>query len=74
MFKELPAWGFYIRHAEGINLENVTLICEKEDYRTAIVLDDVKDAEFDHIKVSEPGTKKEEIFMYHSEDIRVNEE
>jgi len=74
MFKELPAWGFYIRHAEGINFENVTLICEKEDYRTAIVLDDVKDAEFDHIKVSEPGTKKEEIFMCHSEDIRVKEE
>ena len=23
-FKELPAWGFYIRHAEGITFDNVT--------------------------------------------------
>ncbi|MBN1107803.1 MAG: glycoside hydrolase, partial [Bacteroidales bacterium] len=41
MFKELPAWGFFIRHARNISFENVALICERKDYRTAIVLDDV---------------------------------
>ncbi len=29
MFKELPAWGFYIRHAKGISFENVVLVCLK---------------------------------------------
>jgi hypothetical protein len=66
MFKELPAWGFYIRHAKGISFENVTLICDKEDYRTAVVLDDVKGISFKGLKVKEPGAKKEPIFQYKS--------
>jgi len=63
MFKELPAWGFYIRHAKRISFENVTLICEKKDYRTAIVLDDVKGMFFKDLEVNEPdGEDKEPIF------------
>jgi len=73
MFKELPAWGFYIRHAEGIEFENVKLVCEKEDYRRAIVLDDVKDAEFKSLNVNEPGPKKAKVFSYQSESIRTEE-
>ena len=30
MFKELPAWGFYIRHAKGITFENVTITIAKK--------------------------------------------
>ena len=37
-FRELPAWGFYIRHAKGVTLENVELIAQKPDYRPAVVL------------------------------------
>jgi len=69
MFKELPAWGFYIRHASGITMENVKLVCDKKDYRTAVVLDDVHGAYFRSLKVSEPGSKKESIFSYRSSDI-----
>ena len=69
MFKELPAWGFYIRHASGITMENVKLVCDKKDYRTAVVLDDVHGAYFRNLKVSEPGSKKESIFSYRSSDI-----
>ncbi|MBN2173701.1 MAG: glycoside hydrolase, partial [Bacteroidales bacterium] len=72
MFKELPAWGFYIRHAEGIHFENVTLSCEKKDYRTAIVLDDVHNATFKSLKVEEPGNKKEPLFSKNSTKIEVN--
>jgi len=66
MFKELPAWGFYVRHAKGISFENVLLICEKKDYRTAVVLDDVAGATFKALKVSEPGTGKPPVFSYKS--------
>jgi len=66
MFKELPAWGFYIRHAKGITFESVTLVCEKKDYRTAVVLDDVHEASFKGLKVSEPGTRKEPVYSYKS--------
>ena len=61
MFKELPAWGFYIRHAKGITFENVKLFCEKKDYRTAIVLDDVKGAKIKTLKINEPGNRKEPV-------------
>jgi hypothetical protein len=69
MFKELPAWGFYIRHAGGITMENVKLVCDKKDYRTAIVLDDVTGASFSELKVSEPGGKKEQVFHFRSTGI-----
>lgn len=71
MFKELPAWGFYIRHAENISFKNVSLIAEKEDYRTAIVLDDVNIASFTSLKVNEPGEKKEPVFKHNSKKVTI---
>ncbi len=70
MFKELPAWGFYIRHAKGITFENVNLHCRKKDYRTAIVLDDVHDVNFIGLKVQEQGKKKEPVFSNNSTNIK----
>ncbi|MBC7774929.1 MAG: right-handed parallel beta-helix repeat-containing protein [Phycisphaerae bacterium] len=70
MFKELPAWGFYIRHAKGIVFENVTLICGKEDYRTAVVLDDVHGVSFNGLKVEEPEKKKKPVFSHNSTDVK----
>ena len=42
MFGELPSWGFYVRHAEGIKMKNVRVWYKKEDFRPAFVFDDVK--------------------------------
>jgi len=42
MFGELPAWGFYIRHADGIKIRNMVLTCKGTDYRPAFIADDVK--------------------------------
>ena len=72
MFKELPAWGFYIRHARGITTENVRLVCEKKDYRTAVVLDDVHGATFRGITVTEQGGRKESIFSHRSTGIAIS--
>ena len=41
MFGELPAWGFYVRHAEGIEFRNCRVNLKKSDYRPAMVFDDV---------------------------------
>jgi polygalacturonase len=72
MFRELPAWGFYIRHARGITMENVKLVCEKKDYRTAVVLDDVHGATFRSLQVTEPGVRKESIFSHRSTGIAIS--
>ena len=39
---DLPAYGFYIRHAKGITLDNVKLRFRGEEHRPAIVCDDVE--------------------------------
>jgi hypothetical protein len=66
MFKELPAWGFYIRHAKGITFDNVILSCGKKDYRRAVVFDDVNGVLIKGLNVSEPGIKKDPWFSYKS--------
>lgn len=56
-FKELPAWGFYLRHVDGITFENVKLTAKKSDYRPAIVMDNVQNASLSEITYAEPGKK-----------------
>jgi hypothetical protein len=58
MFKELPAWGAYIRHARGLSLIKISLSCEKKDYRPAIVLDDVHESSFSSLQIKQPGQNK----------------
>ena len=43
MFGELPAWGFYVRHAEGIEFRDCRVSLKNSDYRPALVFDDVRD-------------------------------
>jgi hypothetical protein len=57
MFKELPAWGLYIRHARGLVIERLKLVCGKQDYRPAIVADDLEREQFHEIKIEEPDHK-----------------
>ena len=61
MFRELPAWGMYIRHAQNIECRGVVLTAEKKDYRTGVVLDDVRGSKFEELRVIEPE-KKPAIF------------
>jgi len=69
MFRELPAWGAYIRHSEKIEFRNVKLVCEKKDYRPAIVLDDVHGSKFGGTSTTEPGGgKKQTVYQYKSSD------
>ena len=50
MFGILPAYGFFIRHAKGIELNDVEVGFMQEDRRPAFVLDDVSGADFHHVK------------------------
>ncbi|MDZ7401109.1 MAG: glycoside hydrolase family 28 protein [candidate division KSB1 bacterium] len=42
MFGQLPAYGFYIRHAKDIRLNEIDLRVETADHRPALVGDDVQ--------------------------------
>ena len=55
MFGELPAWGFYCRHAEGISFSNCTFRCTARDFRSAFVGDDVKKLELNACRFAPAG-------------------
>ncbi len=50
MFGEIPAYGFFIRHVKGIEMNNVEVSFMKEDLRPAFRLSEVKGADFQHVK------------------------
>lgn len=49
-FGELPAYGFFIRHVDGLEMNHVEIHFMEDDYRPAFVLEDVIDADFNHVK------------------------
>jgi polygalacturonase len=54
MFGTLPAYGFYIRHAKGVRLQNIGITTTQYDGRPAFVLEDVHDARFIGLKATNP--------------------
>lgn len=62
MFGELPAWGFYVRHASGISFKNIKLTLSKEDFRPAFIFDDVANLKMQQIIL--PETSKHQIILY----------
>ena len=69
MFGELPAWGFYLRHARGIRFNNVKLSYRKDDFRPAIVMDDVQSSAVSGLNIP---TAKELPVIYLHETKEVN--
>jgi polygalacturonase len=47
----LPAYGIYVRHARDLSFRDVELAVVKPDTRSAVVLDDVSGADFEHLRV-----------------------
>jgi polygalacturonase len=48
MFGELPAWGFYVRHAKDIHFNHVALHREGASFRPPVIFDDVEGFTFRH--------------------------
>jgi len=70
MFKELPAWGAYIRHAHNITMQHVTLNCAAKDYRVAILLDDVHSANFGNTIIKQP-VKTSEFYQHNTNGVEI---
>jgi polygalacturonase len=50
MFGTMPSYGFFIRHAQGVELDNVTVKLAGADQRPAFELEDVAQAHFMNVK------------------------
>lgn len=60
-FGEIPAYGFYFRHARNIELNNIELKLENEDSRPPFYLEDVKGITFTNVKA--PHSKNVPTFI-----------
>ncbi|WP_215222641.1 glycoside hydrolase family 28 protein [Echinicola shivajiensis] len=73
MFGELPSWGIYVRHANNIVLKNVTLKHAEDDFRPALIFDDVEGISLKRINL--PSEKnKDQIILKASSNFREDEE
>ncbi len=72
MFGELPAWGLYVRHVDGIKMRNIKLSIESADYRPALVFDDVRNLDISSMSIS--GDSKDKYFVLHrTENVEIKE-
>lgn len=70
-FEELPAWGFYVRHADNIVFDHIQLKAKESDYRPAFVFDDAKNMKLEDIDISEPKAKgKKQIILNNSNRVK----
>jgi len=58
MFGELPAYGFYVRHVNGIIMKNIKLTLDDPDFRPAFVFDDVQNLKMNMIDVPKNNEKQ----------------
>ena len=61
MFGPCPAYGLYVRHAAGIDVDHVTLSYAQPEARAAFVLEDVRDAGFSAVN-AQPGSGDATLF------------
>jgi polygalacturonase len=55
MFGWLPAWGFYIRHVDGLELRDIDLTVLTPDARSPFVCNDVKGLDLQHVTIKGSG-------------------
>ena len=70
MFGELPAWGFYVRHAKDISLKNIKLNYKISDFRPAVVFDDVSSINIDKLIV-EKGENRHQVILKKTEKVSI---
>ena len=57
----LPSWGFFIRHAKNIEINDVSIQYITKDERPAFYLNDVQQADFNHVKWPAKGSNNFEL-------------
>ena len=73
IFGELPAYGFYIRHAKNITLDNIRLDFADEDQRPALVCDDIEQLEIKGLKAKGTPHSPEIIRLVNTRDVVISE-
>lgn len=73
MFGELPSWGLYVRHVEGLSMKNVRISIAAPDYRSAMLFDDVHHLQMETISIR-GDIKSKPIILHKSSGIKTDDE
>ncbi|WP_020531299.1 glycoside hydrolase family 28 protein [Flexithrix dorotheae] len=68
MFGQLPAYGFYIRHARGIKLNNVTLKYKEHEKRPGIILSNTAKFNFSDLDIQTAPESNAAIYVEKSKN------
>ncbi len=71
-FGTLPSYGIYVRHAKGIMFHDWHIRYRGTEERPAIVLNDVKESEFDLMRVMSPSGHEPLIKAFDSDKLYTN--
>lgn len=72
MFGELPAWGFYIRHMDGLVMKNIKFSVKSPDYRPALIFDDIQNLNIESILIK-GDNKPKSIVLHNTTNVKMNE-
>ncbi|MEM6966006.1 MAG: glycosyl hydrolase family 28 protein [Bacteroidota bacterium] len=73
MFGELPAWGFYIRHVDGLTMKNIKLQIQDPDYRPALIFDKTQHLELEHVAIT-GDDKDQQIILHNTKDVKLDKQ
>ncbi|MCC5928783.1 MAG: glycoside hydrolase family 28 protein [Cyclobacteriaceae bacterium] len=73
IFGDLPAYGFYIRYAKNIILDNIQLRVTNEDERPAIICDEVEQLEIIRLKAEASSNSPELIRLINSKNAIISQ-
>jgi hypothetical protein len=71
MFGELPAWGLYVRHMDGLMMKNVKISIAAPDYRPAMIFDDVRNLDIQSL-IIQGDDKATHIVLHNTEKVKMD--
>ncbi|NOX65805.1 MAG: hypothetical protein GXO85_08395, partial [Chlorobi bacterium] len=69
---DLPAYGFFVRHVDGITFRDVELSYNKEDHRPAVMFDDVKNIKLLNFNSEIEDDALGQVVLKNSQNVFVN--
>lgn len=72
-FRNLPAYGLYVRHARGLRVDRTALTVENPDHRPALVLDTVREATVRRLVATAPSDGGPVAWLRSTRDCRLDD-
>ncbi len=67
----LPSYGFFIRHVDNIQLNNVNLLIQEKEVRPGIFMEDVLNADLRGLNIDQPESNQPKLKIMNSHNILI---